>query len=159
MIEKQRDNLSGDAVVRLAEQYRDVRGGLLPLLHAVQEEVGYVSDESIRQIAQTLNLSRAEVHGVVSFYPDFRRQRPAVHVVKLCSAESCQARGADAVQTLAVAHLGVEMGAVSVDGKVALEPVYCLGLCAIGPNCLVDGRPVARLDQAKIAAIAAEVRL
>ena len=133
------------------------RDRLLPLLHAVQEEAGHVDDALVPAIARALNISRADVHGVVTFYHDFRRTAPGRHVVKLCRAESCQARGGAAIERQAAQRLGVAMGETRKDGQVALEPVYCLGLCAIGPNALVDGRPVARIDAAVLERIAAEV--
>lgn len=133
------------------------RDQLLPLLHAVQEEAGHIADTLVPVIAKALNLSRADVHGVVTFYHDFRRVAPGRHVVKLCRAESCQARGGAAIEAAAAQRLGVTMGETRADGQVALEPVYCLGLCAIGPNALVDGRPVARIDSAALERIAVEV--
>ena len=133
------------------------RDGLLPLLHALQEEAGYLDDALVPAIANALNLSRADVHGVITFYHDFRRTMPGRHVVKLCRAESCQARGGAEVEAQAVRRLGVAMGETRADGQVTLDPVYCLGLCAIGPNALVDGRPVARIDAAALERIAAEV--
>lgn len=133
------------------------RDGLLPLLHAIQEEAGHIDDVLVPVIAKALNLSRADVHGVITFYHDFRRTAPGRHVVKLCRAESCQARGGAAIERQAAQRLGVAMGETRVDGQVALEPVYCLGLCAIGPNALVDGRPVARIDAAALDRIAVEI--
>ncbi|MCP1468430.1 formate dehydrogenase subunit gamma [Sphingobium sp. OAS761] len=133
------------------------RDGLLPLLHAIQAEAGHIDDALVPAIARALNLSRADVHGVITFYHDFRRTAPGRHVVKLCRAESCQARGGAAMEAAAARRLGVAMGETRADGQVALEPVYCLGLCAIGPNALVDGRPVARIDAAALDRIAAEV--
>jgi formate dehydrogenase subunit gamma len=133
------------------------RDQLLPLLHHLQEEIGYVDDRLVPEIASALNLSRADVHGVVTFYHDYRRQPAGRHVVKMCRAESCQARGGAAVEAAAAERLGVAMGQTRRDGQVTLEPVYCLGLCAIGPNALVDGRPVARIDAAALDRIAAEV--
>ncbi|MBZ9648683.1 NAD(P)H-dependent oxidoreductase subunit E [Sphingobium sp. 3R8] len=133
------------------------RDRLLPLLHAMQEEAGHIDDAWVPAIAKALNLSRADVHGVVTFYHDFRRVAPGRHVVKLCRAESCQARGGAAIEAAAARRLGVVMGETRGDGQVALEPVYCLGLCAIGPNALVDGRPVARIDAAALERIALEV--
>ncbi|KHK90442.1 ATP synthase subunit E [Novosphingobium malaysiense] len=135
----------------------DQRGALLPLLHALQEEFGHIPQPAVPLIADALNLSRAEVHGVISFYPDFHTEPPARHVIKLCRAESCQARGGAAIEGELARHLGVAMGHARKDGQVALEPVYCLGLCAIGPNALIDGRPVARIDTAGVEAIAREV--
>ena len=133
------------------------RDQLLPLPHAVQEEAGYVADTVVPVIARALNLSRADVHGVVTFYHDFRRTPAGRHVVKLCRAESCQARGGAAIEAAAAQRLGVAMGETRGDGAISLEPVYCLGLCAVGPNALVDGRPVARIDGAALDRIAAEV--
>ncbi|WP_375197073.1 NAD(P)H-dependent oxidoreductase subunit E [Sphingobium sp.] len=130
------------------------RDRLIPLLHWVQEEIGYIDDAAVPLIASALNLSRADVHGVVTFYHDFRRVPVGRHVVKLCRAESCQARGGAAVETAAAERLGVAMGETRRDGQVTLEPVYCLGLCAVGPNALVDGRPVARIDAAVLDRIA-----
>jgi formate dehydrogenase subunit gamma len=146
-----------DVVIRLSENLHGVRGKLLPLLHALQEEIGYVPDAAAGFIAEALNMSRAEVFGVISFYPDFHRAPRAAHVVKICRAESCQARGAEAVQALASERLGVGMGETRADGMIAIEPVYCLGLCATGPNALVDGRPVSKLDAAKLDQIAREI--
>ena len=133
------------------------RDQLLPLLHAIQEEAGYIDDACVPAVAKALNLSRADVHGVITFYHDYRRVPAGRHVVKLCRAESCQARGGAAIEAAAAKRLGVAMGETRADGQVSLEPVYCLGLCAIGPNALVDGRPVARIDDAMLARIAEEV--
>lgn len=133
------------------------RDQLLPLLHAVQHEIGYVDDATVPAIAAALNLSRADVHGVLTFYPDFRRKPAGRHVVKLCRAESCQARGSGVIEKAAAERLGVAMGETRRDGQVTLEAVYCLGLCAVGPNALVDGRPIARIDHAALDRIAAEV--
>ena len=144
-----------DEIARLVARHADRRGALLPLLHDVQATFGYVPDVAIPAIANGLNLSRADVHGVVTFYHDFRRVPPARHVVKLCRAEACQARGGAAVEAAASSTLGVAMGQVRADGEVALEPVYCLGLCASGPNAMIDGAPVSRLDAARLEAIAA----
>jgi formate dehydrogenase subunit gamma len=135
----------------------DGRDGLLPLLHAIQEEIGFVDDALVPVIAEGLNLSRADVHGVLTFYHDFRRKPAARHVVKLCRAESCQARGGAAIETAAEQRLGVAMGETRADGQISLDPVYCLGLCAIGPNALVDGHPVAGIDRAKLDRIANEL--
>lgn len=135
-----------DEVATLVARHADERGGLLPLLHAIQDALGHIPREAIPLVAEGLNLSRAEVHGVVSFYHDFRTRPAGKHVVKLCRAESCQARGGAAVEAAASARLGVAMGETRADGQVTLEPVYCIGLCAIGPNAIVNGRPVCRID-------------
>lgn len=152
---------AADETARLIEDWAGVHGrtrdGLLPLLHWLQEEIGFIDDAAVPAIAKALNLSRADVHGVLTFYHDFRRMPAGRHVVKLCRAESCQARGGAAMEAVAAQRLGVAMGETRRDGQVTLEPVYCLGLCAIGPNALVDGRPVARIDAAALERIAQEV--
>ncbi|MBJ7437728.1 MAG: NAD(P)H-dependent oxidoreductase subunit E [Sphingopyxis sp.] len=140
-----------------ADQHGRGRDQLVPLLHALQEEIGYVDDALVPAIAASLNLSRADVHGVITFYHDFRRKPASRHVVKLCRAESCQSRGGAAIEAAAAERLGVAMGEMRRDGQVTLEPVYCLGLCAIGPNALVDGRPVARIDAAALDRIAVAI--
>lgn len=145
------------SVDRLVGVMAGERGILLPLLHALQEEFGHIPAHAVPIIAGALNLSRAEVHGVLSFYHDFRDRPAARHVVKLCRAESCQARGGAEIEAALAERLGVVMGEESVDGTVALEPIYCLGLCAIGPNALIDDRPMARIDVAAVDRIAAEV--
>ncbi len=129
-------------------------GALLPLLHDVQHALGYVPADVVAPIASALNLSRAEVHGVVTFYADFRTEPPARRVVKLCVAEACQARGVSHAADVLSHAMGVEMGEASADGRIALEPIYCLGLCASGPAALVDDHPVARLDGTRLDALA-----
>ncbi|QNA85336.1 formate dehydrogenase subunit gamma [Sphingomonas sp. So64.6b] len=146
-----------EAIGRFMAGVADGRGVLLPLLHALQDEFGYIDDALVPHVAEALNLSRADVHGVVTFYHDFRRQPAGRHVIKLCRAESCQARGGRAIERAAVERLGVAMGSTSADGRVTLEPVYCLGLCATGPNALVDGVPVSRIDGARLDRLAAQV--
>ena len=126
-------------------------GMLLPILHAVQAELGHVSENAIRAIAGALNLSRAEVHGVVSFYHDFREQPDPRPVIKLCRAEACQARGADALAAW------LESTSSGQD-RVVIETVYCLGLCSVGPNALVRDRPYSRLDAGKLAALVEQAR-
>jgi formate dehydrogenase subunit gamma len=146
-----------EAVGRHLPEHGDRRGALLPLLHALQEEFGHIDDALVPHVAEALNLSRADVHGVVTFYHDFRRRPAGRHIVRLCRAESCQARGGAVIERAAVDRLGVAMGATSGDGRVSLEPVYCLGLCATGPNALVDGVPVSRIDDAALDRIVAQV--
>ncbi len=144
-------------IEKWVERNGRARDQLLPVLHALQDEIGFVDDSAVRALAAALNLTRADVHGVVTFYHDFRRRPAGRHVVKLCRAESCQARGGAAIETAAARRLGVAMGATRGDGQISLEPVYCLGLCAIGPNGLVDGHPVARLDETALETIARTV--
>jgi formate dehydrogenase subunit gamma len=128
-------------------------GATLPILHALQEVFGCVPDAAVPMIADALNLSRAEVHGVVTFYHDFRRTPPGRHVLKLCRAEACQSMGGDALGVHACARLGVGWGETTFDGRVTLDPVYCLGLCATAPSAMIDGRPVGRLSEARLDAL------
>jgi formate dehydrogenase subunit gamma len=132
-------------------------GALLPILHALQEEFGYIDREAEPLIADILNLSRAEVHGVLTFYHDFRQKPAGRHVLKLCRAESCQARGSDALAARAEARLGISFGGTTADGSVTLEPVYCLGLCSVSPAAMLDGKVAARLDERKLDTLLAEV--
>lgn len=145
-----------DAIARFLRHHAPVRDALLPLLHALQHEFGHIDDAMIPPVAAALNLSRADVYGVVTFYHDFRRAPSGTHRIRLCRAESCQARGGAAIERLITDRLGLRMGETSADGRVSIEAVYCLGLCATGPNAFVDGRPVSRLDATKIGRILAE---
>lgn len=120
--------------------------GLMPLLHAVQEAFGYIPRAAVPMIAQALNLSRAEVHGTISFYHDFRREPPGRHILRLCRAEACQSLGADHLATQVQEKLGIGWREATPDGAVTLEPVFCLGLCAVGPSGMLDETPIARLD-------------
>ena len=138
------------AVARLVETLCGEQSALLPMLHALQEEFGYIDDVMVPAIASALNISRADVHGVVTFYHDFRREPAGRHRVRLCRAESCQARGAAAIERIATDRLGLRMGETSADGRVTLDAVYCLGLCATGPNAMIDDVPVSRIDPATL---------
>jgi formate dehydrogenase subunit gamma len=131
-------------------------GALLPTLHALQEEFGYINREAETLIADILNLSRAEVHGVLTFYHDFRQKPAGRRVFKLCRAESCQARGSDTLAARAEARLGIAFGETTADGSVTLESVYCLGLCSVSPSAVLDGKVVARLDEKKLDMLLAE---
>lgn len=138
--------------------HQELEGALLPILHAVQASFGYVPQDALPIIAKGLNISRADVHGVMSFYHDFRDAPAGRHVVKLCRAEACQAMGADRVAAHAQRVLGVDWHETSKDGAVTLEPVFCLGLCACAPAALVDGRVVARVDEARFDSLISELR-
>jgi formate dehydrogenase subunit gamma len=133
-------------------------GPLLPILHALQDEFGYIDETAEPLIAAALNRSRAEIHGVVTFYHDFRHAPAGRHVLKLCRAEACQAAGGDALAARAEARLGIAMGATAPDGSVTLEPVYCLGLCATAPSGVIDGEVMGRLDQARLDAMLARAQ-
>lgn len=130
--------------------FRGLEGPLLPILHGLQEEFGYVPQESLPVIAEALNLSRAEVYGVVSFYHDFRKHPAGRHVLKLCQAEACQSMGSDAVAAKLKQKLGIGFHETTTDGAVTLEPVYCLGLCACSPSAMLDGTVIGRVDDEKI---------
>lgn len=127
-----------EAVQRAIEDNKTRPGALLPILHAVQDALGYIPPDALPTIAWELNLTRADVHGVVSFYHYFRSAPPGRHVVQLCRAEACQARGARALEAHAKQALGVDFGETTADGAVTLTAVYCLGNCACGPSVLVD---------------------
>lgn len=124
-----------------------LEGPLLPILHAVQATFGFVPQEALPVIAKHLNISRAEIHGVVSFYHDFREAPAGRHIVKLCRAEACQAMGADRVAAHAKTVLGVDWHGTTTDGAITLEPVFCLGLCACAPAALVDGQVKGRVNE------------
>lgn len=130
--------------------HKGMEGSLLPILHAIQAEFGYVPQAALPVIAQDLNLSKAEVHGVMSFYHDFRENPAGKHVLKLCRAEACKSVGADRVAAHAQKALGIEWHETTTDGRVTLEPVFCLGLCACAPAAMVDGKIIGRVDEAKL---------
>jgi formate dehydrogenase subunit gamma len=136
----------------------DCEGPLLPILHALQEESGYIDEAAEPLIAEALNITRAEVHGVVTFYHDFRRAPAGRHVLKLCRAEACQAAGGDALAARAETKLGIALGSTTADARVTLEPIYCLGLCATAPSAMLDGRVIGRLDGARLDALIAEAQ-
>jgi formate dehydrogenase subunit gamma len=143
-----------EALVRdIAATHRTERGALLPILHAVQEALGCVPPEAIPVLADELNLSRADVHGVITFYHDFRSEPAGRTVVRICRAEACQALGARRL----VAHLrdryGMSLGETSADGSLTVEQVFCLGNCALGPAAQVDGRLLGRVDEARLSSI------
>jgi len=132
------------------------RGALLPVLHAVQAEFGYLDARSVPVIADELNLSRAEVHGVITFYRDFRSEPPARHAVRICRAEACQASGAEQLVADAQTHLGIALGATTADGSVSLDDVFCLGNCALGPSVTVDGTLHGRVDEYRLTVLLGE---
>ena len=135
--------------------YRGVAGALLPMLHALQDELGYVPTALEKPIADALNLSRAEVYGVISFYHDFRRAPAGRHVLKLCRAEACQSMGADRLAQELLQRLGLAWGGRTADGALTVEPVFCLGLCACAPAALFDDTPHGRVDAQLLAELAA----
>jgi formate dehydrogenase subunit gamma len=138
------------AIQSIIDQHLTMPGALLPVLHAVQEKVGFVPAEAVPMIASGLNLSRAEVHGVVSFYHFFRQHPAGKHVVQICRAEACQARGCDALIAHAKTALGCGFHETTEDGQFSLEQVFCLGQCASGPNIMLDDKLYARVTDDKL---------
>jgi formate dehydrogenase subunit gamma len=134
----------------IIESHRHLDGAALPVLRALQDAFGHLPDEAVVQVAEALNLSRAEVHGIVTFYHDFRREPAGRTRVKLCRAEACQAMGADALAAEARRRLGVDWHGTTPDGGVTLEPLFCLGLCSVAPAAQVGDELVARADWPKL---------
>ncbi len=149
---------SAERAVEIIAAHADQEGALLPVLHALQHAFGHVPAEAVAIVAGALNLSRAEVHGVATFYHDFRSEPAGRRVLKICRAEACQARGGDAIAERAEKTLGVAMGGTTADGQVTMEAIYCLGLCASGPSAMLDERLVGRLDAARLDALLEEAR-
>lgn len=147
-----------DAIAAAIAEHRERRGPLLPLLHAVQERCGHISDTAVARIAEALNLSRADVHGVVSFYDHFRRTPGGRHRIGLCRAEACQAVGSRALEEEVRRQLGVDFGGTTADGVFTLQGMYCLGNCAAGPSLLIDDELYGRVDGTRLAELLAEWR-
>ncbi len=135
-----------ERAAEIAKSFAHLEGPLMPTLHAAMEEFGYVPEEALPAIAKVFNLSRAEVHGVVSFYHDFRREPAGKHVLKLCRAEACQSMGCDALADEVKQALGVDFHETTKDGNITLEPVFCLGLCSTGPAAMLDDTLIGRAD-------------
>jgi formate dehydrogenase subunit gamma len=135
-------------VIERIQGLQHLPGALLPILHALQEEFGYIDDAMIPLIAEALNISHAEVHGVISFYHDFRRVPAGRHVLQICRAESCQAMGCNPLIEHVEKSLGVKLGETTGDGNFTLRPVYCLGNCALSPAVMLDGQPYGRVSAA-----------
>jgi formate dehydrogenase subunit gamma len=148
---------TSEELVHLISCHRDAEGPLLPILHAIQEACGHIPDAAHPLIRDALNISEAELHGVISFYHDFRRKPAGRHVLKICRAEACKAVGGDAVASAVLQRLGLDWHGTTPNGAVTVEPVYCLGLCACGPAAMVNDRVVGRVDAAKLDAVLAEV--
>ena len=139
------DTVTTDAIDEILNQMATIEGALLPILHAIQAVKGYVPAEAVPRIADALNLSRAEVHGVISYYHHFRQKPAGKVVVQICRAEACQAVGGDAFAQEAVKALGCDFHETTKDGAVTLEPVYCLGHCACGPSAMINDDVYARM--------------
>ena len=148
----------GTRTLTIVTALKGLEGPLLPILHEIQAEFGYVPQECLPVIARELNLSRAEVHGVVSFYHDYRDHPTGRHVLKLCRAEACQSMGGDGIAERIKALLGIDFHQTTMDGAVTLEPVYCLGLCSCAPAAMLDGEVHGRIDAELAQELVAEAR-
>jgi formate dehydrogenase subunit gamma len=147
-----------ERVLAAIGQWRDAPGALLPILHAIQDDLGYIPQAAVALIAHELNLSRAEVHGMLSFYHYFRTEPSGRHVVYVCRAEACQSMGARALEEHARKRLGVDFHGTSADGEFTLEPVYCLGNCACSPSVMIDKSLHGRVDAERFDALLVEAR-
>ena len=148
----------GPRTLAIVGELKGLEGPLLPMLHEIQAEFGHVPQESLPVIARELNLSRAEVHGVVTFYHDYRDHPTGRHVLKLCRAEACQSMGGDALAERVKALLGIDFHQTTLDGAVTLEPVFCLGLCSCAPAAMLDGEVFGRMDVETAREMIAEAR-
>lgn len=149
--------IDGDEIARIVDAHRALEGPLLPMLHTLQEAFGYIPTQAHGPICDALNITRAELHGVITFYHDFREKPAGRHVLKICRAEACQSVGGAAVADALLAKLGLEWHDTTANGAVTIEPVYCLGMCACAPAAMVDDRVVGRVDAAKLDKLLAEM--
>ncbi len=145
-------------VLERIQGLQHLQGALLPMLHALQEEFGYIDDAMIPLLAEALNISNAEVHGVISFYHDFRRAPEGRHVLQMCRAESCQSMGCNSLIEHVEENLGVKLGETTEDGNITLKAVYCLGNCALSPAVMLDGEPYGRVSAAVADSLIENVR-
>ena len=145
--------MSSAVVSRIVRELKAKPGALLPILHGIQEELGYVPEDAVPVIASELNLTRAEVHGVVTFYHDFRAAPAGRTTVRICRGEACQSVGAERLVGHVRDRCGMSLGETSPDGSLTVEQVFCLGNCALGPAAQVNGRLAGRLNEARLAAI------
>jgi formate dehydrogenase subunit gamma len=146
------------AVDRVIDGLKDKPGALLPILHGIQDTLGYIPEQSVPAIAVALNLSRAEVHGVITFYHYFRESPPGKHTIHVCRAESCQSMNNQALEAHAKVKLGIDYHETTRDGDFSLEPVYCLGNCACSPAISIDGEVFGRVTPERFDEILNEVR-
>ena len=154
--ERARQSEQAAVVAAALDAHAGRPGGLMPLLHAIQDALGYIPPASVERIASALNLSRAEIHGVLTFYHEFRQAPPGRHVLRLCRAEACQAMGADTLAQAVTAFHGLAFGQTSADGALTLEAVYCLGNCACAPAASLDGRLLGRVTAERLGQLLAE---
>lgn len=153
----QKNTPSTEELRNLIAARRDEPGALLPLLHDIQHAYGYINAEAITLLSEALYQTEAEIHGVISFYHQFRTKPAARHRVQVCRAEACQARGGRALEAHACKRLGVDMHSATEDNHIQLDPVYCLGNCATGPNVRIDDRLAGRVDAARFNALMDEL--
>jgi len=146
------------AVLDACARLKALPGALLPVFHAVQEALGFIPKDAVAVIAQELNLSIAEVHGVLTFYHYFRQHRSGRHVVHVCRAEACQALGGQALEAHVKASLGIDFHGTTPDGCISLEPVYCLGNCALGPSIMIDEHLKGRVTAPRFDALMGALR-
>lgn len=132
-------------IAMVIDAHKTMPGAMLPVLHGIQDRIGFIPAEAVAMIADGLNVSRAEVHGVITYYHHFRQEPAAAHLVQICRAEACQARGADALVAHAQAQLGCDFHETSKDGHITLEAAFCLGQCAVGPNIAIGDKLHARI--------------
>ena len=135
-----------ERALTLIQSLQDLPGALLPILHAIQEEFGYVDKAAVPLIADALNISKADVHGTISFYHDFRHEPPGRHVLKMCRAEACQSMGCDKLIDHVEKRLNARLGETTPDGSFTLDAVYCLGNCSLSPAVMLDGKPYGRVS-------------
>lgn len=145
------------AAAAIAEKHGNKASELIEILHELQDQIGHVPESAMPILASALNLSRAEVYGVATFYHDFHLKPAGDHVIKICRAESCQSMGSFALIESLEKHLGIKLGQTTPDGKITLEAAYCLGLCASSPSMMVDGVVKARVTEDKAKALIAEL--
>ena len=147
-----------EMVLAIVSKYKEIPGPLLVVLHGIQQELGFIPPEFIPDIAEGLNLSRAEIHGVISFYHFFRSTPAGRHIIQLCRAESCQAMGSISLTAHAEDLLGIQLNKTGEDGEITLEPVYCLGNCACSPAIMIDKRIYGRVNSERFDTLIASIQ-
>jgi formate dehydrogenase subunit gamma len=149
---------NAERVRGVVQAHRGERGALLPILHQLQEEFGWIDPQVVPVLAEELNISRADVHGVISFYTDFRAEPAGTTTVRLCRAEACQSVGAEQLVADAEQVFGVKCGQTTSDRSVTLDQVFCLGNCALGPSAQINGKVYGRVDRSRLVEVLAEQR-
>jgi formate dehydrogenase subunit gamma len=152
------DSALAETVTAISARHGDRPDRLIEILHELQAQVGYVPEAAVQPLATALNLSRAEVHGVISFYHDFHREPPGRHLIKICRAEACQSVGCESLARHAETSLGIGFGKTRGDGAATLEAVYCLGNCALGPSVMINGELYGRVDSARFDSLVKELK-